>query len=171
MIGSLVLLILVIGQCIIAMELPKVVPASENPLHGFDPSARISELHSASDPPTSSKLSTSSASLQTLDDTKKDTPPGLFNQGEDHPTQIPNDSSSTTAQCESSQHTDLAMLEVNSGRAQYISLPDHESSSTQQQMLRPGDYVEIWKTADPEVRRFILGLLALIIIGLGVGIL
>ncbi|POW09813.1 hypothetical protein PSHT_08932 [Puccinia striiformis] len=57
----LVLLILIIGQCIIAMELPKVVEASENPLHGIDTPARISELHSAPDPPSSNQLSTSSA--------------------------------------------------------------------------------------------------------------
>ncbi|KAH9456441.1 hypothetical protein Pst134EB_012639 [Puccinia striiformis f. sp. tritici] len=85
----LVLLILIIGQCIIAMELPKVVEASENPLHGIDTSARISELHSAPDPPSSNQLSTSSASLQTLDDLQKDNPPRLDNQKEEHRISIP----------------------------------------------------------------------------------
>ncbi|KAI9608166.1 hypothetical protein KEM48_003433 [Puccinia striiformis f. sp. tritici PST-130] len=167
----LVLLILIIGQCIIAMELPKVVEASENPLHGIDTSARISELHSAPDPPSSNQLSTSSASLQTLDDLQKDNPPRLDNQKEEHRISIPDDSSSTTAQCESSQHADLAMFEFNTGKAQYISLPNHESSSTQLQMLRPGNVVEAWKRTDPEVQGFILGLLAMIIVGLAVGLL
>ncbi|KAI7954542.1 hypothetical protein MJO28_004965 [Puccinia striiformis f. sp. tritici] len=150
----------------IAMEMPELAPVSKHPLHKIDPSAIILELTSAPDSPMSKKPSTSSASLQTLGDSKKDNPLRLHDQKEEHRISIPNDSSSTTAQCDSSQDINLAMCEINSGLAQYVSIPTQESSvSTRLGRWRPGDFVENWKRASMDLRTIYITMLAFFLLG------
>ncbi|POV95317.1 hypothetical protein PSHT_15731, partial [Puccinia striiformis] len=172
----LVPLTLVIGQCIIAMEVSQLGAASEHPLHGIDPSATVCELHSASESPIPNKPSTSPASFQTLDDSEKENLPRLDNQAEElcrffpeieHRISIPDDSSSTTAQLESSQKADLAMSEFNPGTAQHKSITDHESSCTELGISRLGNIarsgVKCWNETDFRVRAVFIAFSAALI--------
>ncbi|KAH9443465.1 hypothetical protein Pst134EA_032655 [Puccinia striiformis f. sp. tritici] len=164
----LVPLTLVIGQCIIAMEVSQLGAASEHPLHGIDPSATVCELHSASESPIPNKPSTSPASFQTLDDSEKENLPRLDNQAEEHWISIPDDSSSTTAQLESSQKADLAMSEFNPGTAQHKSITDHESSCTELGISRLGNIarsgVKCWNETDFRVRAVFIAFPAALIV-------
>ncbi|KAI7958268.1 hypothetical protein MJO29_006485, partial [Puccinia striiformis f. sp. tritici] len=85
----------------------------------------------------------------------------------EHRISIPDDSSSTTAQLESSQKADLAMSEFNPGTAQHKSITDHESSCTELGISRLGNIarsgVKCWNETDFRVRAVFIAFSAALI--------